>query len=51
MFPSLIPKQKTLDISLGDKYEKLAEEIRQFFIKKDARVTTDEVVEKFKVCF
>ncbi|KAI6191164.1 hypothetical protein M3Y97_00198300 [Aphelenchoides bicaudatus] len=47
-FPSLIPTQKKLDISLGDKYEKLAEDIRQFFISKDGTATTSEIVGKFK---
>jgi uncharacterized protein YgbK (DUF1537 family) len=42
-------KEKKLDIALGDKYEKLAEDIRKFFVSKGGRSTSNEVVTKFKV--
>ncbi|KAI6226799.1 DNA excision repair protein ERCC-6 [Aphelenchoides besseyi] len=48
MYPSLAAKEKKLDISLNDKYEKLAEEIRLFFVSRDGRSTSNEVVSRFK---
>ncbi|KAI6210840.1 hypothetical protein M3Y96_00370600 [Aphelenchoides besseyi] len=48
MYPSLAAKEKKLDITLNDKYEKLAEEIRLFFVSRDGRSTSNEVVSRFK---
>jgi hypothetical protein len=43
-----MPKKKKLNIALGDKYEKLADDIRKFFVNKGGRSTSNEVVSKFK---
>ncbi|KAI6243649.1 hypothetical protein M3Y99_00027100 [Aphelenchoides fujianensis] len=48
MYPSLMAKEKKLDVSLGDKYEGLAEEVRLFFVANQFRATSNEVVAKFK---
>ncbi|CAD5227800.1 unnamed protein product [Bursaphelenchus okinawaensis] len=48
LYPSMNRNQKKPDYALGDEYESLAEEIRQFFVSRNGRATTGELLNKFK---
>ncbi|CAD5235186.1 unnamed protein product [Bursaphelenchus xylophilus] len=48
LYPSLAQNKKKPDYALGDEYEALAEDIRLFFVSRNGRATTGELLDKFK---
>ena len=50
-YPSLSAQMRANVPEHGDKYEKLAEEIRNFLAIKNGQAKTKEILDHFKVCF
>uniref|UniRef100_A0A915ECN9 DNA repair and recombination protein RAD54-like n=1 Tax=Ditylenchus dipsaci TaxID=166011 RepID=A0A915ECN9_9BILA len=47
-YPSLVSQLRPHTFTTGDRYEKLAEDVRAFFVKQNGRASTSEVLFKFK---